>query len=404
MGFAESSESRIYVGKTLTEGVEPSTYETLTPISHDVSGTAGSFQSEDIDPSGKGLDSFRTSSASRGSIVAHWRPSIFDSIVECALRGAFGSAFSPTYTISFGAPSSGLQTLTDDATGGTLGAGLSVGDTILVGGAVANALNAGLRVVLAILSADSIQVYNPTGAASAADAGVDIDHAGVATLGTTKAWLWAERLHSDGSNLIYSEFFKDLVLESWSIQFPAAGPSRATFAMQGDPPTLTHADGSVPIVKQRGGSDNAASTQRLVHGMDDVRQVVMRSASLGITIVLHDVHNLLEFSVSRPIRQDSAVGTPDIINTAAGRPSVSGRIDAYLNSVADGTSFLAEFQRQNPDDLEMWVIAGATEATAYGFYFSTVRVQQAPSPVGGNNAATLLNAQWTATDVRVTRL
>ena len=84
--------------------------------------------------------------------------------------------------------------------------------------------------------------------------------------------------------------------------------------------------------------------------------------------------------------------------------SLEAAIDAYLNSVADGTSFLAELQRQNPDDLVMWVIAGATEATAYGFYFSTVRIQQAPSPVGGNNAPTLLNATWTATDVRVTRL
>ncbi len=403
MGLAESSESLIFAGKTLTEGTAPTTYETLTPTGHSLTPTAGSFQSEDIDPSGKALDSFRSSLAGGGDISFHWRPGIYDKLIESAMFGTFGSVYSQTLTISFSVPgiASGIQTLTDDGASGVLG-NLAIGDCVLVGGAVANALNAGLRIVFS-KTTNSISVWNPTGVSSPADAGVSITHQGVSTLGITKSWQWVERLMSDGVNLIYSEFYRDCVVERWSNQYPAAGPTRCAFGLRGDPPTLVHADGLPPIVKQRGGTDNPASTDRLVHGMDDVRQVVISNPITAESVVLHDQHNLLEFTVARPVRQDQAVGASAIINTSAGRPTVSGRIDAYLNSVADGTSLLVQYLLDNPDGLVLGILAGATDATAYGFGLLNVRMQGAATPVGGNNQATLINATFSATDLRVTR-
>lgn len=401
MAFAESSNVLLYVGQTITSGVEPTTYETWTPTGFTLQGNQGTFQDQSIDPSGKGLDQFRHSLAGGGDINYHWRPTVYDIAVEAALRGQFGSAFNETLTISFAAPSSGLQTLTDDGATGVLG-GLSNGDTILIAGAVADSENAGLRRVVSSTT-DTVTVYNPGGVVSAGDAGVEIDHNGVATFGTTFLELWVERLSSGGGNLIYSEWYKNCKASAWSMNFPASDATQCSFGLQGDNPVIVSADGSPPITKQRGGSDNAASSARLVHGMDDMRELVLYSPTAG-TVVLHDLVNAFTFNVNRNVRQDTAVGTSSIINTAVSRPTVQGTLNAFLNDATDGTADLVALRNSNPDDLTLHAIFGANTTDSYGVYFSTVRINAAPVPVPGNDQPELINAAFSATDVRVTRL
>lgn len=403
MGFAEGSEATLYVGKTTSEGVEPTTYETLTPTGVQLQGNQDTFQDESIDPSGKGLDTFRHSLRGGGAVNFHWRPSIFDASLESLLRGAFSTAFSETgLTASFTAPTAvGLQDVSDDGTGGVLG-GLMAGDTVLIAGA-SNAGNNGLKRVVDVPDADTITVYNPGGATEAAAAGISIDHNGVATLGKTASWQWIELVHSDGSNNIYSEFYKDCVLASFNMNFPAGGATQCSLDYQGKDPTIVRADGSPPITKQRTGTDNPASTARLVHGMNDLRELVLYSPTVG-RVVLQDRHNQFNFTISRNVRNDAAVGTPDIVNRGVSRPTIEGQINAYLTSAAEEGAVLTQFRKDNPDDLTMHAIFGANDTDAYGVFFDTVRVTAAPAPPGGNNAATLVNATFGATDVRVTRM
>src|SRR5689334_22384182 len=111
MGFAKSSSSTLFAGKSVAEGTPPAgNYRTITPTAHSVEPSAGSFQAEDIDPSGKGLDIFRTSTAGRGDVNAHWRPTIFDQFAECVLQGAFGAALNlAAQTLDFDAVAAGVQ-------------------------------------------------------------------------------------------------------------------------------------------------------------------------------------------------------------------------------------------------------------------------------------------------------
>lgn len=402
MGFAEGSEATLYVGKTTAEGTEPTTYETLTPTGIQLQGEQDSFQDESIDPSGKGLDSFRHSLRGGGAVNFHWRPGIFDPSVESLLRGDFSTAYSETgMTVTFGTPDAeGLQTIDDDLTGGVLG-GLSAGDVVLIAGADDSGNNGLKRVVSS--QSDQITVYNPSGVAASGDSGVSLDHNGVATLGLSASWQWIEVVHSDGSNPIYSEFYKDCVVAQLSMNFPAGGATQCSLDYRGDDPTLARAQGSPPITKQRTGSDNPASTARLVHGMDDLRELVLYSPTAGL-VVLQNRHNQFNFQIQRDVRNDAAVGTSAIVNRGVSRPTVSGQINAYLTSADQEGANLVQLRKDNPDDLTMHAIFGANDADAYGVFFDTVRIGAAPVPPGGNNAATLVNATFSATDVRVTRM
>ena len=400
MGLAESQFSTFYLGKSTVEATEPATYETIIPTGHSLEANAGSFQSEDIDPSGLAADSFRTNVSGRGDLSAHWRPGCFDKALETGLLSAFAAADTDTLTVSFSAVSNGIQTITDDGATGALAA-YPVGCGIVVGGAVADPLNAGLRTVL-VAGANVISVYNPTGVVSAADAGVSISHQGFISLGVTKSWQWAERVFSDGVNLIYSEFYKRCLVGNLSWSFPAAGPSRITIGLQGEAPTVVKANGSPPITKQRTGTDNPAVTDRLVHGMDDVRSVILYKPSVGI-VELHDLMSLFEFQVQRNIRQDPAVGTANIVNTSPGRPSVGGRANAFINSVIRGTPQMVEWLLSNPDDVSLHAVIGANDTDAYTFYLPTLRFQAAGTPVGGNDQAMYINGQFSGTNIRITR-
>ena len=402
MGLADASFSTIFVGRTLTEGTQPTTYDTITPTSHTLEPGADSFTSDDIDPNRKPADVFRTTTRGSGDIAAHWRPVIFDNAVQSALADSFSTAYNQTLTISFGTPGAdGVQTVADDGTTGNLD-NLAVGDLILIANATDSGNN-GLKMVVVQSGSDQVSIYNPGGALQAGDTGIDIDNNGSATVSTTKSWLWVERMFSDGTNNIYSEFYRDALVGRWDLRFPAAGPSTVTFSLQGDVPTFTHADGSAPITKARGGSDNAASTNRLVHGMDDVREIIVYSPTEG-TVILHDLVSEFGITLDNQIRQDAAVGTPAIINTVLGRSTLSGRANAFVNDVSNQTSNLVQYLADNPDDLQMFCVFGATTATAYGIWMDTVRLTGSPVPIGGNTQAVTINAAFSATDLRVTRI
>lgn len=409
MGLAEASASTIFIGKSTALNVAPAgTYKSITPTGHSIEPGAVSFQGEDIDPSGLAIDTFRTTISGRGDVNAHWRPSLFDETLESLFLSSWTAALAYSGTVSFAAPSAttGIQRITDDGVNGFALATVKQGMLVLIGGAIANALNAGLKIVHAVDPVgDYIDVYNPTGAVSAADAGVTIAHAGTMVLGTTKSWLWIERVFNDGSINVYTEWYKNCLAGNWNLQFPAAGPTRVTLSYQGDAPSLAHIiTTDVAVVKQRGGTDAAASTARLVHGMDDVREIVFSSVTSNFSIAVHDLCSVFEFTVNRNIRQDPAVGTSLIINTSPGRAALSGRVDAFLTSVLNGPSKIAALLLSNPDDLQMHVIFGATDATCYGVFFKTVRVTGSPVPVPGNDQAVYLNGAFSAREVTVTRM
>lgn len=403
MGFAEGSYSRLYIGKTTALNTEPTTYNPIIPISHSLEPNFGSFKSEDIDPSGSAVDTFRTSGSGRGDVAEHWRPDSFDGVIETLYRSTIAGALSATgLDVAFGTPSAlGIQSIT--ASAGTPFAAVVVGDHVLVAGTLTSAANGGIKRVMSKTSSAIIGVYNPSGVLDASDTPVSVTHVGKMSLGTTTSWQWIERMFNDGVNDIYSEWYKKCLVGNWNLQFPAAGPTRCTFNFQGDTPILRHPLGGSSITKQRGGTDNAANTNRLVHGMDDVREIVFYSPALATLVRLDDLCSSFEFTVSRNIRQDPAVGTSSIVNTAAGRPELGGRINAFVNDVVMGSSQLSAFLLSNPDDLEMHVVFGATDATAYGLYFSTVRVTASPAPVPGNDQALYFNAAFSAVNSTLTK-
>jgi hypothetical protein len=411
MGLAESSKSRIYIGRTATKGTPPTTYQLITPTGHSLEPNAQSFESEDIDPSGLAIDKFRHTLSGAGDMSYHWRPTIYDDILQALMHSTFTAALNlTTLTVSFGAPNAlGIQRITDDGVNGFLtditAGRLKAGVLVTVGGAVANALNAGLKMVVAVdAGGDYIDVYNPLGAASPADAGVTFVHAGTMGLGTVASWVWIERMQNDGVIDIYSEWFKDALVGNWQMSFPASAPTRCSFNFDGLYPTFVHNDGGAGITKQRGGTDVAASTDRLVHGMDDVREIIFYSLSANRTIRLDEMCSLFECTLGRNIRKDAAVGTSQVINTSPGRPDLGGRVNAFMNSSLSQTSHIMDLFSSYPDDLAAWVIYGAQDTDAYGIYYSTVRVQASAAPVGGNDQAVQINAQFSGRNAQVTRL
>jgi len=407
MAFGEASLTTLFIGTSTTKDVEPTTYQTMQPTAHSLAPSSASFEDETIDPSGDGIDKFRINKEGKGDISAHWRPTQWDGPVSCVMRNAFGSALSLTLTVSFAAPDAdGLQTITDDGTDGF--ATVPLGSSIFVGGAIANALNGGLRTVLARTD-DVLTVYNPSGVVSAADAGVTFVHAGSMGFGTSNIYAWVERLFSDGTNLFKSEWYKNGRVSTWSLDFPAQAPTRCVFGFETESPVFRRANGAPPILKQRGGSDVAVTGDRLVHGMEDVRQIILYDPTSGVTVKRFDDTNCAAFgfTIGRTVTPYPVVGTSNIANRSISRPTVDLRLDCYLD---DDSSWLHDLWDIYPDGLALGAIWGAAPAaaetgansTAYGIHCNNVRMQTVPNPVQGSQAVKI-NGTASATTVRVTR-
>ena len=326
MGLAESSFSKIYVGRSTTEGTEPATYQEYTVTGHSLSQASQTFQGEFIDPNRKPQTEFRFGLSGQGSIDTHWLPTILDDALQVALVDEWSAAVSLTPgDIDFGAPTADGQTITDGASGNAF-AGLSTGDAILIAGA-GDAGNNGARIITAKLSDNAISVFVGSGSsatASTMEASVTFDHNGRLTIGTTKSFLFAEREMNDGTQLLYTEFFQDLLCGSFQLGFNAAQPSRVSFGVQGDAPSIT-TPGTVPATKQRGGSDASATTAGLIHGMGHVQALYLYHAGDTEIIKLVDPNTTAEnYCTSFSLNLNNDIGR----TTRSGRRRSSTRRSA----------------------------------------------------------------------------
>ena len=425
MAFTEASNFKQYilVGTSGQLGTEiTSTWQTMRITSSNLTPSATTTQSAEIDPARKAPADIRTNATGSGDIGIEFSADTYDELIRgvlgqdaweasTTLSAADGFTFSPTTGII--AETSGVA----DQFSTT-----AVGDCInIVGPLAGNAAVAGTYVVAELISADSIRVaagtLDSTSTLLAAEVtagnletSADIQILEKLSIGTKKIPVWTEKVFNDGraspTGDVYFEYYGynsgattpvDALLSSWNLSFTPGAISTGSFGISAGFPLVDSAR-----IRQQGATPAPVTTTTVINGMDDVTQVVISPTANGKDVAdgREFAARCTEFSFTfdNNARDDAAVGAFGTVNTGLGTPSLSGTLNVYLEDKAAVDYLVAN------DQLMIACQFDDAAGNKYALAFYEATLTNAETPVTGNNAAVLANLSWSARSFKVSRL
>jgi hypothetical protein len=226
MAFAESSLHKLYLGPSISDA-EPvaNSWEATRMTSDSLVPNLTSTQSAEIDPNRTPPDDIPTDAAGGGDVGYELSYNTYNTLLYSALMADSDFSGSDTTYASTTTFTTSGRTLTDDSSSADF-AGIVAGDIITLPSAFTN--DAGTYLVTAVASDNNSLtcLANFTGDSAINDDIVVVDDI---KIGSTKHELWVEKEFWDGTSLVYSELYKNVLVGSVSLTLTPGSISSGIF-------------------------------------------------------------------------------------------------------------------------------------------------------------------------------
>lgn len=342
--------------------------------------TEGSVTSEEIRSDRQITDLIRTSFEATGGLNFELSYGEFDPMFKAALMGAFTANHAPgalTVTIADGAGSND-STITDDGTGGVLGASpLAVGMWVQVSGLTTNAAENGFYLVTAVNSTDQITV-EPRLTAVAAEASVTIANDGHVQNGTTVSSFTFEKSFAD-----VTQFFSltGMVPNTMSLEFNSESILTGSFDFLGK--SGARAGSTVGT-----GPNVASQTNRVLNAVNNVGSIRENGSAIG-TEATYFVQSM-SVNLDNALRGQKAIGDAGNVGIGLGRATVTGSLSVYF---VDGALY-DRFVNETETSID-WRVTD-TAGNSYIFTLPRVKLSNAQVVAGGTDQDVLATFDFQA--------
>jgi hypothetical protein len=416
MAFQEASNFKqyVYVGTSGELGAATTANFTLQRLtSSNLTPSATTTQSAEIDPARKAPADIRTNATGSGDIGIEFSAQTYDEMVRGVLSqdvwadqsagGRYGAS-ATGYTLN---ATTGV--LEDLEIAADTFLSTNVGETLTLAGFTPSTAD-GSYVVAEVISPDSVRLAagqldgTTTLIGFATDTVGTVTREAYVTIGTDKQPIWIERAFSSGAGDVeYHEYYGyhatstvDALIATWNLSFTPGAISTGSFGISAGFPVITG------VTKSRPGTDQPVTTTTVINGMDDVTQVVI--CPTADTKAVGDGREFaarcteFSFTFDNNAREDAAVGAFGTINAGLGTPSLSGTLNVYLEDEAVVNYLVSNDQLMIACQFE------DAAGNKYALAFFEATVTNAETPVTGNNAAVLANLSWSARSFTVSRI